>query len=298
MSTLITTDRLLVDPLMERDGKFILELVNTDGWLTFIGNRNVTSEADATAYIQKIINNSDINYWIIRLKGNNRPIGIITFIKREYLTHPDIGFALLPAYENRGYAYEAAEAVLYNLIHSARHHTHISAITNPDNSRAIKLLKILGFEFEKVIKVEKENLQVYVASADKLSITEITHSFFSAFTNKRSEQPNVTVLKDICIPEIIIVNKNGPTTDVFNLISFIEMKTRILTDGTLLAFEEKEIFEETKIVKDIATRFSEYEKKGIVFRQRFHLKGYIIFQFVKIKKSWKICSILWRDNEN
>jgi RimJ/RimL family protein N-acetyltransferase len=298
MSTLITTDRLLLNPLMESDGKFVLELVNTDGWLKFIGNRNVTSEADATAYIQKIINSSDINYWVIRLKGNNIPIGIITFIKRAYLTHHDIGFALLPAYENRGYAYEATEAVLYNIIQSARHHTHISAITNPDNSGSIKLLKKLGFEFHKMIKVEKENLQVYEASADRLCITEITNSFFSAFTNKRSEQPNVAVLKDICIPEVIIVNKNRPTTDVFNLISFIEMKTRLLTDGTLLAFEEKEIFEETKIIKDIATRFSEYEKKGIVFRQRFHLKGYKIFQFVKIKKSWKICSILWMDNEN
>ena len=298
MPTLITTDRLLLDPLMESDGKFVLELVNTEGWLKFIGNRNVISEADATAYIQKIIDNSDINYWVIRLKGNNIPVGIITFIKREYLTHHDIGFALLPAYENRGYAYEATDAVLFNLIHSARHHTHISAITNPDNSGSIKLLKKLGFKFHKMIKVEKENLQVYEACADKLCISEITHSFFSAFTNKRSEQPNLAVLKDICIPEIIIVNNNRPTTDIFNLISFIEMKTRILTDGTLLAFEEKEIFEETKIIKNIATRFSEYEKKGIVFRQRFHLKGYKIFQFVKIKQSWKICSILWMDNEN
>ena len=297
MSTLITTDRLLLDPLMESDGKFVLELVNTDGWLKFIGNRNVTSEADATAYIQKIIDSPVINYWVIRLKGNSLPIGIITFIKREYLAHHDIGFALLPAFENSGYAYEASEAVLYNLIHSNRQPTHLSAITNPENSRAIKLLKKLGFEFHKMITVEKENLQVYEACADKLSITKITHSFFSAFTNKRSEQPNVAVLKDICIPEVIIVNKNRPTTDVFNLISFIEMNKRILTDGTLLAFEEKEIFEETKIIKDIATRFSEYEKKGIVFRQRFLLKGCKIFQFVKIKQSWKICSILWMDNE-
>ena len=297
MSTLITTDRLLLDPLMESDRKFVLELVNTERWLSFIGKCNVTSEADATAYIQKITDSPVINYWAIRLKGNNLPIGIITFIKREYLAHHDIGFALLPAFESSGYAYEASLAVLHNLIHSDRQHTQLSAITNPENSRAIKLLKKLGFEFHKMIKVENENLQIYEACADKLCITEITHSFFSAFTNKRSEQPNVAVLKDICIPEIIIVNKSRQTTDVFNLISFIEMNTRILTDGTLLAFEEKEIFEETKIIKDIATRLSEYEKKGIVFRQRFHLKGCKIFQFVKIKQSWKICSILWMDNE-
>lgn len=293
----ITTNRLLLDPLMVSDGQFILELVNTDEWLTFIGDRNVHSEADASAFIQRIIDNPGINYWVVRIKSLGTPIGIVTFRKREYLDYYDIGCAFLPACHNKGYAYEATEAVLYNIIRSEKH-THISSITSFNNMGAIKLLKKLGFEFHKEIEAEKEKLQLYEASVDRLCIAEITHSFFSAFTNKGNEKPNIGLLEDICIAEAIIVNKNKSTADVFTVSSFINTKRRILTDGTLVEFEEKEIFEETRIIKNIATRFSEYEKKGFVFRQRFHLRGYKFFQFVKIKQSWKICSILWMDNED
>jgi ribosomal-protein-serine acetyltransferase len=55
-----------------------------------------------------------------------------------------------------------------------------------------------------------------------------------------------------------------------------------LTSGTLTEFDEQEIFEETKIVKNIASRFSEYRKTGIVFGQRFQVTGRKFFQFVKI----------------
>ena len=50
--TLLTTDRLLIEPLVLADNNFILELVNTDGWIKFIGNRKITSPMEATAYIQ------------------------------------------------------------------------------------------------------------------------------------------------------------------------------------------------------------------------------------------------------
>ena len=111
-----TTKRLLLDPLSINDKDFILELVNTDGWKSFIGNRNINSQSVAAAYIQKIIENPDTNYWTVKIKETKIPIGIITFIKRDYLEHHDIGFAFLPEYFNKGYAFEAANAVLKYLL--------------------------------------------------------------------------------------------------------------------------------------------------------------------------------------
>lgn len=55
--TTINTNRLLIKPLSENDKQFIFELLNTDGWIKYIGNRNIGSEADATAYIKKIVKN-------------------------------------------------------------------------------------------------------------------------------------------------------------------------------------------------------------------------------------------------
>ncbi len=149
------------------DDQFIFELVNTEGWIRFIGNRNIASCDDARSYIQKILENRNISYWVVQLKDNNHKIGIITCIKRNYLEHHDIGFAFLPGFGNKGYAFEATHAVLQKLI-PIQKLTHILATTIPENLNSIKLLKKIGLVFEKEIEIENEILHVYGNSTDKL----------------------------------------------------------------------------------------------------------------------------------
>lgn len=163
----VTTERLTIQPLALDDDQFIFELVNTDGWHYFIGNRHIQSLEAARAYIQKISDNSSITYWVVRLKQQQHPIGIITFIQRSYLDHPDIGFAILPAYSKRGYAYEAATAVLQQIIQH-KNFTHILATTVPGNTDSIKLLQKLGLHFIKELVVENTQLQLYGAAIDTL----------------------------------------------------------------------------------------------------------------------------------
>ena len=80
-----STERLLLSPLSENDTVFMLELVNTPGWLRFIGDRNVHSEADALAYIHKIDSLTDVHYWVAKRKSDGTSLGVVTFIKRFYL---------------------------------------------------------------------------------------------------------------------------------------------------------------------------------------------------------------------
>jgi ribosomal-protein-alanine N-acetyltransferase len=160
MQTKIETARLLLTPLTIDDKDFILELLNTEGWLKFIGDRKVHSQKDAVNYIKKILNNTAITYWVARLKTVLTPIGIITFIKRDYLEHPDIGFAFLPAYTNNGYAFEATREILSGIKRKADHH-YIMATTLPSNTDSIRLLKKLGMELMKETEVNGEWLQLY-----------------------------------------------------------------------------------------------------------------------------------------
>lgn len=164
----ITTDRLLISPLTADDNEFIFELVNTEGWLRFIGNRNIASPAEAVAYIQKIVDNPNITYWVVRLKETLDRIGIVTYIKRDFLEHRDIGFAFLPVFCNKGYAFEATSTVL-NRVMRENGLTHILATTVPDNISSIKLLKRLGFVFERKMGVEKQTVHLYSASAKGIS---------------------------------------------------------------------------------------------------------------------------------
>lgn len=156
----MNTDRLSIRALQVSDADFIFELVNTEGWLKFIGNRNVSSTIEAVAYINKILANSNISYWVIELKSDHTPIGIVTFIKRDYLDHPDIGFAFLPAFTGKGYALEATNAVLQQLA-AEKKLTRILATTIPENTSSVNLLKKMGLQFQKEIEVNQQILHIY-----------------------------------------------------------------------------------------------------------------------------------------
>jgi RimJ/RimL family protein N-acetyltransferase len=166
MQETIETQRLYISPLTTADATFIRELVNSPGWIEFIGNRNINSATEANAYTQKILDNPKLRYWIVRLKSENTPIGVITFIKRDYLDHPDIGFAFLPTFAKKGYAYEAAGVILDHLlpIHTS---SHILATTLPKNSNSIRLLEKLGFTYQQEINNNSEILHVYSIAVSK-----------------------------------------------------------------------------------------------------------------------------------
>lgn len=94
-------------------------------------------------------------------------MGIITFIKRDYLDHYDIGFAFLSKYTGKGYAYEATIAILKDVVKSPTH-THILATTVKGNVSSIKLLEKLGLRFDREITREGDLLAVYSVVVDKL----------------------------------------------------------------------------------------------------------------------------------
>ena len=166
----IPTERLSLDILTPKDYEFIFQLVNTKDWIDFIGNRNVNSKEEAIAYIDKILSSENIFYWVVRKKSENLPMGIITLLKRQYLDHFDIGFAFLPEFMGRGYAYEAAKEIL-SIVCKNPDSDPVLATTVPDNINSIKLLLELGFHFEKEIDVDGKKIQVYSNSVEKAART-------------------------------------------------------------------------------------------------------------------------------
>jgi [ribosomal protein S5]-alanine N-acetyltransferase len=161
------TERLFLRELTAADNAFIFELLNTAGWIKFIGDRNIKTSEDADKYIQKIIANADVNYRVVILQKNDTAIGLVTCIKRNYLNHSDIGFAFLPVYNKQGYAFEATREVLNDLLKSGQH-TTVLATTIPDNTSSIQLLKKLGFSFNKEITNEGEQLHVFAINKEEL----------------------------------------------------------------------------------------------------------------------------------
>jgi RimJ/RimL family protein N-acetyltransferase len=290
----ISSERLYLTELNSAAHAFILELVNSPGWLTFIGNRNVTTTAAAIAYIDMINQNPDIQYWTVRLKASETPIGIITLIKRAYLEQYDIGFAFLEQYSGQGYAEEATRALLYQLPECLLKNK-ILAITTAANERSVRLLEKLNFQYETTIEADGRSLLQYALSADQLQIDQVTQAFFNTFTNKTTV-PQFNMIEELCTGQVQIIKKTAEGADLYSLASFIEPRKKILTDGTLTGFREYETRGETRITGNIAQRYSRYQKSGTMNGKPFTGSGHKFFHLMKEHGKWKIAQVIWEDD--
>ena len=159
MSLIFETTRLRLRHLDTNDGEFILQLLNSPGWLEHIGDRRVSSVEEAVLYLLtgpiNSYNQQGFGLYLVETKETCLPIGICGLIKREELEHVDIGFAFLPEFCGKGYAYEAAKATLIY----ARNELAIQkivSVTNVDNTRSIQLLKKLGMTFKEKVQFPNE----------------------------------------------------------------------------------------------------------------------------------------------
>jgi RimJ/RimL family protein N-acetyltransferase len=165
---MIETERLNLTHLGNRDAEFIRGLLNEPSFLRFIGDRGVRTTDDACRYIQDgpVASYARYGYGLLRvgLKVDDTPIGICGVLKRDTLPEPDLGFSLLPAWWSKGYAYEAASAVMQHA-RGTLGVGRILAITSVDNESSIKLLSKLGFRFEQMIRLgeDKEELRLFAS---------------------------------------------------------------------------------------------------------------------------------------
>ncbi|MCC6317615.1 MAG: GNAT family N-acetyltransferase [Gemmatimonadaceae bacterium] len=151
MTTVARTGRLELRQFTSDDAPFILELLNDDAWLRFIGDRGVRTLADAVAYLRagpcaSYTANGFGLYMAARHDGTR--VGMCGLVRRDTLDHPDLGYAFLPAHRAQGYATEAGVAVLAHAWHDIGL-ARVQAITDPANTRSINVLERLGFTWER-----------------------------------------------------------------------------------------------------------------------------------------------------
>lgn len=167
------TPRLRLRPLSPDDAPFILKLLNEPAFLRDIGDKQVRSIQDARAYIQSgpMASYRDHGFGLLRVdlketgepigqpigEPMGEPIGMCGLLKRDFLDHPDLGYALLERHWSKGYAIEAAGAIMKYAASELQLET-VLAITALENPTSIRVLEKLGFLFESI-----ENFAGYAA---------------------------------------------------------------------------------------------------------------------------------------
>ncbi|MDZ4664330.1 MAG: GNAT family N-acetyltransferase [Bacteroidota bacterium] len=160
----LETERLILREFEASDSEFIIQLLNTDGWLRYIGDRHVKEPKQAVQFIEGRLRPSYTDYgfgfYVVESKSSKECLGMCGLVKRDGLDNVDIGYAFLPQNFGKGYAYESSLAV----VEFARENLKLKAldsITMSINEPSIELLERLGFSFEKNVLIKEEELMLF-----------------------------------------------------------------------------------------------------------------------------------------
>jgi|GEM_PF-457571 len=147
----LETERLALRWLTRQDAAFIQELVNQPSWLANIGERNVHSPEDGVRYItdgpRMMYAKFGFGLWCVVRKEDGAPIGLTGLLQRDYLDHPDIGYAFLERHQGQGYGSEACLAALAHA-RSEFGAKRVMAIVLPTNTGSIRILEKLGMRLQ------------------------------------------------------------------------------------------------------------------------------------------------------
>lgn len=166
---LFETERLCLRKFTLDDADFILAILNEPAFIRFIGDRHVRTIEDARRYIQeRVIHSYERNGFAMfraALKEDDTPIGMCGLVRRDTLEDVDIGFAFLERYWSKGYASEAARAVM-EYARDELHIPRIVGIVDPANSGSIHVLEKLGLQFARMVRLSEDDIELKLFTPD------------------------------------------------------------------------------------------------------------------------------------
>lgn len=166
---ILETERLICRELVSDDASHIRTLLTDPDYIRFVGDRGLKTDNDAQAFIEERLQASyrefGFGFYLVIEKASGAPIGICGLAKRLVLEHVDVGYALLPVFRGRGYAFEATTAMMEHgrVVHGL---SRIGAIISPGNVRSVNVVEKLGMAFEKMVRLspEDDEIMLYLTS--------------------------------------------------------------------------------------------------------------------------------------
>ena len=157
-------------PFAARDAAFIVALLNDPDWIRYIGDKGVRTEDDARGYLERgpltMYREHGLGLMLVAAREGNESVGMCGLIRRANLPDVDLGFAFLPAHRGKGYAREAAAAMLRHG-HVRLGIARIVAIATPQNVRSIDVLRAIGMRDGGTVRMDgdDETLALFVSEA-------------------------------------------------------------------------------------------------------------------------------------
>jgi RimJ/RimL family protein N-acetyltransferase len=131
----------------EGDLNFLQQISQTPGWLANIGSRGTETLEGTRAYLERSFltpyRTQGFGLWVVEI--DRIPVGLCGIVVRPGVEIPDLGYALLPEFEGRGYATLASQKVL-EWVRATKPWTHVDGYTAVGNVASDRVLERLGFK--------------------------------------------------------------------------------------------------------------------------------------------------------
>jgi hypothetical protein len=127
-------------------------------------------------------------------------------------------------------------------------------------------------------------------------IDALVANFFSVFDNRDGATPRLAALINCFTDKATIVRRSDDGAELYTVREFALPRIKLLTQGALLHFHEREISSTTQIFDGIATRTSRYSKSGLLDGNDYSGSGTKCFQLVDLGTGWRIAALAWVDD--
>jgi RimJ/RimL family protein N-acetyltransferase len=149
------TERLLIRTLETADAPLYLRILNDPMFMRYVGDRGIRTEEQARVALEEGAiamqrEHGHALYLVQRKDGT--ALGMCGLLKRAALADVDLGYGFLPEFRGQGYAREAAAAVL-QYAEQTLGLTRVAALTAPDHTLSIALLREFGFVYEGTVQL-------------------------------------------------------------------------------------------------------------------------------------------------
>ncbi|MEZ5016434.1 MAG: GNAT family N-acetyltransferase [Flavipsychrobacter sp.] len=160
--TIATTERLLINTWQQTDIPHYAALVSNPEVMRYIGDGHTPTYEEAKAYVLKSMKSYEDNGWSrfpIFLKETEELIGFCGYMAID--NRIDFGWRLAQQHWGKGYATEAAKAVL-KLGINLFHFPEITCVVYQENIASIRVIEKLGIPFDKDITLNGNQAKQYV----------------------------------------------------------------------------------------------------------------------------------------
>ena len=127
-------------------------------------------------------------------------------------------------------------------------------------------------------------------------IETLVADFYAAFDNRDARVPDIEAMRKLFAASAAITRIAQGSAECWSPDAFLAPRIAMMTEGRLTDFHEWEVEARTRVLANIASRWSTYEKAGRLDGADYRGRGHKFIQMYREAEGWRISAILWEDD--